>query len=124
MAAKPASPDWKPEVTYRSAVDMTWPEGWVAAVRNDGAFTTAKPSYAVRDLLVELEVICSWLEQAPVRLAGGEIHATCGDAEFEDGWFGWNSFKIPGHFLTRLRTLGIRLVICFQPPAVVETIEG
>jgi hypothetical protein len=121
--ANVASPDWKPEITYRGGPEeMAWPAGW-GATRVDG-LCVARPSYAVRDLLVELELICSWLEQAPVRLADGEIHATCGDAEFEDGWFGWNSFKIPGHYLTRLRALGVRLVICFQPAAVVETIEG
>lgn len=120
--ANASCPDWKPKVTYRGPEEARWPEGW-SVIAGDSAFT-AGPSYAVRDLLVELESICSWLEQAPVRLSGGEIHVTCGDAEFEDGWFGWNSFKIPGHFLTRLRALGVRLVICFEPATVVETIES
>ncbi len=122
MAASGASPDWKPEVTYRGPDETPWPGDW-STVAGEGVFT-AKPSYAVRDLLVELELICSWLEQAPVRLAGGEIRVTCGDAEFEDGWFGWNSFKVPGHFLTRLRALGIRLVITFEPATGLATIES
>jgi hypothetical protein len=124
MTAAASSPDWKPQMTYRGPADRTWPEGW-AAVCGEGPLTMAKPTYAVRDPLVELESLCAWLEQATGRLEDAELRMTCGDAEFEDGWFGWNSFKIPGHFLTRLRALGVRLVIVFEPAApVVETIES
>lgn len=121
--ANGGSPDWKPEVTFRGdPMDIAWPAGWGVVTRGDGS-CVARPSYAVRDPLAELEQICAWLEQSTVKLDDAEIRMTCGDAEFEDGWFGWNSFKIPGHYLTRLRALGVRLVICFEPPFV-ERIES